>query len=56
MKNETEIWLESLRGIDHLEDLGVDGGINIKIDLMEMGLDVHGVNVLQALGCAKKTL
>jgi hypothetical protein len=30
-------WLESLKGRDHLEDLGINGTYNIKIDFKQIG-------------------
>jgi hypothetical protein len=30
MRNEYKIWLESLKGRDHSEDLGIDGRIILK--------------------------
>jgi hypothetical protein len=35
----TKIWLENLKGRDHLENVEVDGSDGIKIDLIEMGRD-----------------
>jgi hypothetical protein len=31
------VWWRNLREIDHLEDPGVDGGNNIKMDLQKVG-------------------
>jgi len=31
----TKFWSENLKGIDHMEDLGIDG--NIRMNLMEKG-------------------
>jgi hypothetical protein len=36
----TTFWLESLNGRVSSEDLGVDGGDNIKTELREIGLEV----------------
>jgi hypothetical protein len=33
----TEFWWGNLRETDHLEDPGVDGEYNIKMDLQEVG-------------------
>jgi len=33
----TEFWFENMKGRDHLEDLGIDGIIIIRMDLREMG-------------------
>jgi hypothetical protein len=33
----TKFWSENLKGRDHAEDLGVDGRINIRMDLREIG-------------------
>jgi hypothetical protein len=33
-----EVWWGEQREIGHLEDLSVDGGNNIKLDLQEVGL------------------
>jgi hypothetical protein len=33
----TQFWLESLKGRDHLEDLGVDGEENIEGNLKAVG-------------------
>jgi hypothetical protein len=30
MRNMYKLWLESLKGRDHLEDIGVDGRITLK--------------------------
>jgi len=32
-----QFWSERLKGGDHLEDLGIDGRHNIKMDLREVG-------------------
>jgi hypothetical protein len=31
--------LENLKGRDHLEDIGIDGKYNIRMDLSELGLE-----------------
>jgi hypothetical protein len=36
MKMHAELWLEDLKGRDHLEDLVLGGKINIIMDLSEM--------------------
>jgi hypothetical protein len=33
----TKFWLESLKGRDHSEDIGVGGSIILKLDLREIG-------------------
>jgi hypothetical protein len=42
----TQFWLENLKRRDSLQDLGVDGRIIIKMDLMETGCG--GVDWIQS--------
>jgi hypothetical protein len=39
MKIHTEFWLESLKGKDHLKDLGIDGRIIFKWILGKWGME-----------------
>jgi hypothetical protein len=38
-EGHTEVWWVNLRERDHLEYVGVDGSINIKMDLHKVGWD-----------------
>jgi hypothetical protein len=36
----TVVWLENLKGRDHSEEVGVDGNVNIRMDLRETAWEV----------------
>jgi hypothetical protein len=48
MRNAYKVWLKSLKGRDHLEDLGVDGKVVLKLIIMDIGLeDLHWIHLAQ---------
>jgi hypothetical protein len=54
----TGYWWGNLKEGDHLEDLGGDGGINIKMDFKEIVWECMGLNLSdsrwgQVVGCCE---
>jgi hypothetical protein len=40
----TKFWSENLKERDHLEDLGIEAGINIRMGLWEVGREGCGLD------------